>query len=127
MLVVGASMIINLGLKTWIFTKADRADSYAARPTPLYLTSETKGVEDLKACGEKCNLTVAQREQLAQWLTDYKNWQETDAARDPNFYLVQNRQRQASTALSLILVGLPLWLFHWSVIKKDNRKEKAEV
>lgn len=126
MLVVGASMIINLGLKTWIFTKADRADSYMARPTPLYITSETKMAEELKVCGDKCSLTATQKEQVDQWLLDYKNWQESDAVKDPNFYVAQNRQRQASTAISLILVGLPLWLFHWSVIKKDNKKEKEQ-
>ena len=32
----------------------------------------------------------------------------------------RQRQRQASTALSMILVGLPLYKFHWRLIKKEK-------
>ena len=35
MLVIGMSMIINLGLKTWIFTKADMQETYYSRPVPV--------------------------------------------------------------------------------------------
>lgn len=30
---------------------------------------------------------------------------------------IRNRQRQASTALSMILVGFPLYLYHWKKLK----------
>lgn len=36
-------------------------------------------------------------------------------------YVTQNRQRQASMALALLIIGLPLYLYHWSVIKKEIR------
>lgn len=34
----------------------------------------------------------------------------------------RQRQRQASTALAMILVGFPLYKYHWSLIKKENKK-----
>ncbi|HPI67197.1 MAG TPA: hypothetical protein PKZ16_01460 [bacterium] len=125
MLVIGAAMIINLGLKTWIFTQVDKVDIMNQQPVPLYFMKEVSTVENLQACQDKCLLTASEKEQIKNWLNDYKSWQEQEKNRDPNFYRLQNRQRQAATAISLILVGLPLWLFHWGVIKKDN-KEKSE-
>ena len=31
------------------------------------------------------------------------------------------RKRQLSTSLSMILVGIPLYLYHWNTIKRENR------
>lgn len=31
------------------------------------------------------------------------------------------RKRQFSTSLSMILVGVPLYLYHWKTIKKENK------
>ncbi|HBC44743.1 MAG: hypothetical protein UX08_C0002G0047 [Candidatus Collierbacteria bacterium GW2011_GWB1_45_35] len=33
------------------------------------------------------------------------------------------RKRQLSTSLSMILVGVPVYLYHWKTIKKENRPE----
>lgn len=125
MLVVGLSMIINLGLKTWIFTQADKMDNYNNQPMPLYLSSDIKVAQEVKVCADKCELTQTQKEQVDSWLTNYEEWKNSEKNRDPNFYQKQNRQRQAATAISLILVGLPLWLFHWGVIKKDNKEKEV--
>lgn len=124
MLVIGSSMIINLGLKAWVFTQADKQDNYMSQPMPLYLEKETSNAQNLQACADKCNLTEDQKKQVANWLNDYESWKQQQKNVDPNIWVVRNRQRQAATALSLILIGLPLWLFHWSVIKKDNKKEE---
>lgn len=35
----------------------------------------------------------------------------------------RNRQREFSGALSMIVVGLPLYLYHWKTIQKENRKK----
>ena len=32
-----------------------------------------------------------------------------------------DRQRQAATALAQLIVGLPLYAYHWTVIKKENQ------
>ncbi|NMB48114.1 hypothetical protein GYA13_01550 [Candidatus Kuenenbacteria bacterium] len=123
MLVIGASMIINLGLKAWVFTQADQQDKYNSQPIPVYLSSDMKTAQEIKVCSDKCELTAEQKEQVNSWLAEYKKWEEQEKNSDQNIWVVRNRQRQAATALSLILIGLPLWLFHWSVIKKDNKKE----
>ena len=62
MLVIGCSMIINLGLKAWVFTQADSQDTYYSRPIPLYLSEdlEFKTVQEIQVCGDKCELTLVQ-------------------------------------------------------------------
>ena len=35
----------------------------------------------------------------------------------------RNRQREFSGALSMIVVGLPLYLYHWKTIQKENKKK----
>lgn len=32
----------------------------------------------------------------------------------------RNRQRQVSTALAMLLVGVPLYKYHWKLISKEN-------
>jgi hypothetical protein len=124
MLVIGASMIINLGLKAWIFTKADQQETYIERPMPISVNREFEAVEKLEVCSDKCELTENQKEAIGSWLEDYEEQQNQNKDRDPDFYISRNRQRDASTALSLILIGLPLWLFHWFIIKRDLRRKE---
>ncbi|HPA25924.1 MAG TPA: hypothetical protein PLK76_04165 [bacterium] len=125
MLVIGLSMIINLGLKTWIFTQADKQDVYKNQPMPLYLSSDVKVAQEVKVCADKCELTQIQKQQVDSWLLEYQKWENEQKNIDTNVWVVRTRQRQAATAVSLILVGLPLWLFHWSVIKKDNKEKEV--
>jgi len=42
------------------------------------------------------------------------------AARDQT----RNRQRDLSNSVAMIAVGLPLYLYHWKTIQKENRKTK---
>ena len=38
----------------------------------------------------------------------------------------ENFNREISISLAQVLIGLPIWLFHWSVIQKENRKKRDE-
>lgn len=117
--VIGAVMIIDLGLKMTIFKKADM--EYSSRApivsmVPGQKTSADDFVAAVEKCEEKCELADEQKELMASWLVDYKNWQEEQ---NQVSYTTQRRHRQASQALSLILIGLPLYLFHWAIIRKE--------
>ncbi len=37
--------------------------------------------------------------------------------------LVRQRQREFSNSLAMIIVGLPLYLYHWRIIQKQYSKE----
>ncbi len=122
LLTIGGVQFINLGLKMTIFKKAD-AD-FVSRPPALMVTpSKTVGEEDfisaIEKCEEKCELTEDQQAQVASWLADYKVWHDEQKGVS---YATQNRQRQASMALALLIIGLPLYLYHWGVIKREIKK-----
>ena len=34
-----------------------------------------------------------------------------------------NRQREAAESIAFVLVGVPLYFYHWRVIKKDKQEE----
>jgi hypothetical protein len=63
-------------------------------------------------------LTEEQRALIRQWLADYEQWREARAAMDP---VASQRQRDASTSLALMLVGLPLYIVHWRMIQRRAR------
>jgi len=35
----------------------------------------------------------------------------------------RNREREFSNSLSMIVVGLPLYIYHWKTIQKENREK----
>lgn len=125
-LVIGLGQLIDLGLKIYIFRNADSNEmSYSVQP-PIYSYDVAKTqVIDLKKQGDKCELTTDQIKSIDSWLQDYNNWLTSEKGRAKIDYVRQRRESQASSAISMILIGLPLYLYHWSLIKKD-RKEKEE-
>jgi len=121
LLAIGSVMLVNLGLKAFIFTKADYEG--ISQPPLIWIGSKEMSQDDLitaiEKCQDKCDLTDAQKQDIESWLNDYKAWQEQEANRG---WAVQSRHRDASRALSFMIIGLPLYLYHWSVIKKDTKK-----
>ena len=91
--VIGTIQLVDLGIKVFVFKDADRYDlvSYPAKVDPS---------------GKEVKMTE-------QEISDQKKQQDTEAKR--------NRQRQVSTAVSMLLVGIPLYKYHWRLIKKENK------
>lgn len=87
--IIGAVQLINLGLKAWVFTKADVYYEY-----PMQKRIPAVEGEDFQEPSE---------EELAEY---QKN------------ELSANRQRQASTAIAMIIVGAPLFFYHWRLARK---------
>jgi len=120
LLTIGTVQLVNLGLKMFVFTKAET--SYVSPPPRAILMpgektdNEDNFVTAIAECEEKCELTETQQQQMESWLADYEYWQENEAKQD---YKTERRHRDASMALAFILIGLPLYFYHWRVIKKD--------
>lgn len=90
--VIGAIQIVDLGIKVYVFKGADRYDSYPVltRVDPF---------------GKEVKLTE-------QEIAEQKRIQETETQRQ--------RQRQASTALAMLVVGIPLYKYHWRMIQQNK-------
>lgn len=132
---IGAVRLVNLGLKMFIFTEVDRQIDYGLRPSLPVIAVKPGGQEvteedlilAIQKCQEKCELTEDQKTQLSSWLADYEKWQEGEGRLEID-YGSQQRQREASSAIAFMVVGLPLYLYHWGIIKRETkeRREKNE-
>lgn len=101
LMVVGAVQLINLGLKTWVFPQADQ--NYYDQPMVAPVTNPDGTV--VKGAVET-EQTVKNREVAQQKNTDAR------------------RQNQAAMAVALIIVGIPLYWYHWHLVWRE-RGEKV--
>jgi hypothetical protein len=118
LLVVGVVRFLDMGLKVFVFTHADDPEKIQRN----YYYSFPIPVEKLEASDIATVLTADEKIALKNFLESYKKWQEDEAQID---YLGSKRQKEASINLALILVGLPLYLYHWRTIKKDIKSQDA--
>ncbi len=119
LVIIGAIRFIDMGLKTFIFTQADQQLRYyySLPPTPVPLEK----ISQLSK--ENQGLSEEEKQLLKEFLKEYKEIKEKNEKIDP---VVAKRQRDASINLSLIIVGLPLYLYHWRIIKRENKKKKQQ-
>jgi len=130
LIVIGSVRLLDLGLKIFIFKEADKPEEvqryYPPFPPERFLepqaVSKDKKVPDVALSEKTQELTETDRDALNRWLIDYQNWKQSYDEID---YVRARREREASNSLAFIIIGLPLYLYHWTVIKRD-RRERAE-
>lgn len=93
--VIGSVNLVNLGLKTLVFTDADRNEIYA----PVAPSIKPDGTSSPEIVNP-------------QYQKDMQAQQERD--------LKRQHERQLADAVAMILVGAPLYLYHWKIIKKES-------
>ncbi|MBU1146106.1 hypothetical protein KKD80_00975 [Patescibacteria group bacterium] len=121
MIVWGTVDLANLGLTTWVFKNADRADDWSP-PAPYYMTAEVKMGETAERCAEKCDLTESEQLQIQNWLVDYKNWQDQQGD-----LKIARKQKNAVRDISMLVVAIPLFLWHWKMISRETREAKENI
>ena len=122
LLIIGSVNFCNMGLKAFVFTQADEESRIFSKQIPIptipRIESIKQGIEE----GKDICLSAEEKASVESWLVDYNNWKESVSKIDP---ITSRRHRDASINLSLILIGLPLYLYHWRIIKKET-EEKEE-
>lgn len=116
LLIIGIVRFLDMGLKTYVFTKAEDTEMIGQR----YYYSGPIQIEKLESYETSQELTAEEREILGNLLADYKDWKEKEEKID---YLASKKHKEASTNLALILVGLPLYLYHWRTIRRETKGE----
>jgi len=98
MIAFSVADLVNLGLKTWVFTKADDANYYIqpCPVPPMPPGTDAPNVDYMKNC-EANN---------RQQKENYEAQKQRDAVRD----------------LAFIVVGLPLFAYHWRTIRKESKE-----
>lgn len=97
MVVFSTADLINTALRTYVFKLADRNYySYPTAPCPVETTTTTTG--------EKFPPCVTSKEQ--------KKMDDMNAA--------AQRQRDLVRDISMIIVGIPLFIYHWRLTRKND-------
>jgi len=125
LLIIGGVNFLNMGLKAFIFTQAEEEQRllYKQMPVPFSI-SRIEELEKEIETGEEICLSEEEKISIENWLADYNNWKEDRLKIDP---VTARRHRDASLNLSLILIGLPLYLYHWQIINRETEiKEKGK-
>jgi hypothetical protein len=105
MVVFSTADLINLGLKTWVFPKTNTqyyGPMTCAIPQPV--PTDGKPVP-----------TSTQQDYQKQCEQDRKNQEEAA--------IIQN-QRDAVRDTSMIVVGIPLFLYHWITLRKEQKADR---
>lgn len=92
LIIIGSVRLIDLGLKTFIFKKADIYYYPKLQPKPV----------DLNISDEEWQRQINEQTKI----------EEMNRASE--------RQRTASNSIAMIIVGLPLFLYHWSILKRSD-------
>jgi len=98
--VVGAIMLLNMALKTWVFTKADKDYYYNPcddRTIPRPVMDEK--TPSIVPCTEEERVKYDQQE------LDRRSAQ---------------KQRDAAQALAMLIVATPVWWGHWRLAKREQ-------
>ncbi len=93
-LVIGTISVVNLGIKTIFFKDVDSYMTFY----PTYPNENGKLTED----------------ELKKQKDEFEVTRKEEADR--------NRQRELSQSIAMIIVGAPLYFYHWKLIQKDNAR-----
>ncbi|CAN5908661.1 hypothetical protein BH23GEM7_BH23GEM7_23890 [soil metagenome] len=115
LLSIGGVRLLDMGLRAWIFTEADSERRIYAFQPPM-----PPPTERLERLTGREDLSEEERAMVRQWLEEYRSWRERSAGIDP---VTAERHRTAASSLAMILLGLPLYLYHWRLIRAEARRE----
>ena len=94
LVVIGTVRLVDLGMKVFVFKGSDVYEYRDIAPKPIM---EGEVVDEVQYEEEQRQLAI------------------NDAKR--------NRQRDVSSSMAMIIVGLPLYLYHWGIIKREGKKK----
>jgi hypothetical protein len=97
MLVIGAVILINLALKTWVFPKADQAYTYYS-----------------DVCGSGTSVPAVDNSVKPDCSAEAK----AQRAQEEQDRRTGQKQSDAAQAVAMILVAAPVFYFHWRLAKK---------
>ena len=114
LLTIGTVRFINMGLKAFVFKEAEKEEALRYKqPLGYYLPLKIGDVDKIN------NLSEQEKSQLKSFIRDYEKWRKERSQID---YVKVRREKDASWNLALILVGLPLYLYHWGIIRKEAKE-----
>lgn len=100
LVIIGSVSFINLGLKTYVFKKADAPIIYPGPKTTRIITDQTGKEKFVEEEQTKEDLELQEKREKE--------------------YRTSQRQRDAAQALAFIIIGLPIYLYHWNLVRRKD-------
>ena len=125
LLIIGGIRFIDMGLKAFVFTQAEEEERLMHQqvpPIPNFISESGETQQNIQK-GESVCLSSEEKTILNHWLTAYREWQAKQSKID---FVRVKRQKNASINLALILIGLPLYLYHWHIIRREMENQKEQ-
>lgn len=116
LITIGSVQLVGLGLRSYVLTEADAE----ARMRYMHEPPMAMAPDRAERLQSDTTLDEATRRALQRWAQDYERLQERRDSIDP---VRSQRQREAAGAIALLLVGLPLYLYHWRTIRRERRED----
>ena len=120
LIIIAGVRFIDMGLKAWVFTNAE-SPRYEAPPR-LSVAKDFAPLEEeaVLSCSDTCGFSEEEKKLAQEWLVEYQTWLEQDQKID---YVSQNRQRTAASSLAMLIIGAPLYVYHWRLASRRKRDE----
>ncbi len=116
MAVVASGVIVNDGLKVWLKTGGD--SNVISRPVATDVITNDAGVKSLLACQSKCGFTSEQIALARQWQTENAQYLDVQKTNRGQYSM------ELSAAIPFVLIGLPLFFYHFSIGRKESNEPK---
>jgi hypothetical protein len=104
MVVFSTADTINIALKTWVFTAADKDMYYGRSACEVPMPENANPDQKVTATITKENCEKQKEEDLKQ----------QEASR------LAQKQRDVVRDISMIVVGIPLFLIHWRIVRSKE-------
>ena len=113
-LAVGTGNLINTTLKAYVFTEAEKNEYSRCNSYPYFASSI-----DAEALKKSSQITEDQKTQIENMLKEYDNWKKENTG---DVCIKAERQKKMLDAVTMILIALPLYIFHWRMARKEKQE-----
>jgi len=109
----GIGNLINTTAKAYVFKEAEKRDYSFCNNQPYFYN-----LTDLK---EKSAISPEEdKQKIDSIISDYENWK---AQNTGEVCYKSEREKRMVDSITMILIALPLYLFHWSMARKEKQED----
>jgi hypothetical protein len=110
---VGIGNLVNTTLKAYVFPETEKRDYGMCNAQPYYYSTDCKNLG-----------SAEQQAQIDNIIQNYEQWQKQNTG---DACYKSERQKKLVDSTTMVLIALPLYLLHWSMIKKEKKEKEDET
>lgn len=112
--VVYAALLINATLRTWVITDTVQSQTTTVREVPY----KDASLSVISSCTDQCGFTEDEQAAIQSYESDVN-------ATDVYYSSEQSWQRRFSLDIAALLVTIPIFFYHWQIIRKKPKSKES--